>query len=362
LKIFVLGTRGIPDIQGGVEQHCENLYPLIASKEYQITLFRRNPFITNKDLTYSNISFIDLPSSKVPGLEALFHSFLCSMKCLFSRPDIVHIHNIGPGFFVPLLKMAGLKVIMTYHSPNYEHLKWSVFTRHFLKMSEFLSTRFSDKVIFVSLYQKNKLGNKENYVHINNGVKFNPLVSGDDYINLIGLQKKEYILSVGRFVEEKGFDLLINAFSRIRRKDLKLVIAGDSDHETNYSVRLRNLAREHNVILPGYVRGEKLQQLYNNARLFVLPSYNEGMPLSLLEAMSYQLPVLASNIPANLQVSLPADSYFVSGDEESLRMQLNLLLQIDAGSVVYDLTPYDWNQVALETKKIYKGLMNGEMK
>jgi glycosyltransferase involved in cell wall biosynthesis len=358
LKIFVLGTRGIPDIQGGVEQHCENLYPLIASEEYQITLFRRIPFITSKDRTFSNIRFIDLPSTRIPGLEALFHSFLCSIRCILSSPDIVHIHNIGPGFFVPLLKLSGLKVIMTYHSPNYEHLKWSVFTRYFLKMAEFLSTRYSDKVIFVSLYQKNKLGNRKNFIHINNGVKFNPLHSGEDYINLIGLRRKEYVLSVGRFVEEKGFDLLIKAFSRITRKDLKLVIAGDSDHETNYSASLRSLAKEHNVILPGYVRGEKLQQLYNHARLFVLPSYNEGLPLSLLEAMSYQLPVLASNIPANLQISLHEESYFVSGDEESLRNQLDILLQNEAGSVVYDLSQYDWNQVALETKKIYRAVLH----
>ena len=164
MRIFVLGTRGFPDIQGGVEQHCESLYPLIASKEYQITVFRRKPFVVNKDRVYDNITFVDLPSTKKPGFEALFHSFLCSVVCIFKRPDIVHIHNIGPGFFVPLLKIAGLKVIMTYHSPNYEHIKWSTFTRYFLKMSEFLSIHFSDKVIFVSLYQKDKLGNRKHFL------------------------------------------------------------------------------------------------------------------------------------------------------------------------------------------------------
>ena len=353
MRIFVLGTRGIPDIQGGVEQHCENLYPLIASEEYQITIFRRTPFITNKNAIYRNIRFIDLPSTRIPGFEAFFHSFLSSVKCVLERPDIVHIHNIGPGFFVPFLKLTGLRVIMTYHSPNYEHTKWSFFTRGFLRFSEFLSLRFSDKIIFVSPYQKDKLGNKRDFIHINNGVKIYPPNSEDGYIRSLGLQKQNYILAVGRFVEEKGFDLLINAYTRSKLNDLKLVIAGDADHETSYSVRLKELAKSGNVVLTGFVRGEKLQQLFNNARLFVLSSHNEGLPLSLLEAMSYHLPVLASNIPANLQIRLKDDSYFVSGDVESLSGKLESELQNDFVRVDYDMTPYNWPHVAMQTKAVY---------
>lgn len=352
-----MGTRGFPNIQGGVEQHCENLYPLLASSECSVTVFRRKPYIVNKEVAFNNVKFIDLPSTRIPGFEAFFHSFLCTIICLFKRPDIVHIHNIGPGFFVPFLKIAGLKVIMTYHSPNYEHIKWSVYTRYFLKFAELLSIKFSDKVIFVSLYQKEKLGNKENFIHINNGVRILPLISNDNYIKELGLQKKNYILSVGRFVEEKGFDLLIHAFSNIEKRGFQLVIAGDSDHETAYSTRLRKLAKAQDVLLPGFVRGEKLQQLYNHARLFVLPSYNEGQPISLLEAMSYHLPVLASNIPANLQVRLPKESYFISGDEESLIERLDKQLNSKCDLVNYDMTPYNWKQIAVQTKNVYEQLL-----
>jgi glycosyltransferase involved in cell wall biosynthesis len=358
LRVFVLGTRGFPDIQGGVEQHCESLYPLIASEGCKITVFRRKVFVVNKEATYSNIRFIDIRSTRIPGFEAFLHSFLCSVVCVIKRPDIVHIHNIGPGFFVPLLKFAGLKVIMTYHSPNYEHTKWSVSTRYFLKMSEYLSTKFSDKVIFVSLYQKNKLGDKKDFIHINNGVKIYPQNSNDNFIRGLGLQKHNYVLAVGRFVEEKGFDLLIKAFSKSERKDLKLVLTGDSDHETSYSIRLKKMARSSNVVLTGFVRGEELQQLFNNSRLFVLPSYNEGLPLSLLEAMSYNLPVLASNIPANIQIRLPEDSYFISGDEESLCQKLNHKLQVDFRRVDYDMKPYNWKTVAMQTKAVYDQLLD----
>ena len=131
--------------------------------------------------------------SKIPGFEAFYHSFLATIICLLKRPDIVHIHNIGPGFFIPILKLVGLKVILTYHSPNYEHVKWSAFTRFFLKFSEFFSAKYADKVIFVSMYQKEKLGNKKNFIHINNGVNCPSPVKSDDYIQDLGLtQEKIY--------------------------------------------------------------------------------------------------------------------------------------------------------------------------
>jgi len=353
LKIFVLGTRGFPDIQGGVEKHCELLYPLIASDKYQITVFRRKPYVVNKVKSYSNIRFIDLPSTRILGFEAFYHSFLCTVICIIRRPDIVHIHNIGPGMFIPFLKLAGLKVILTYHSPNYEHVKWSASSKYILKLAEFLAVRFSDKVIFVSSYQKAKLGDKEKFIHINNGVNFLPLIHTDGYIKSLGLTKNSYILSVGRFVEEKGFDLLISAYSKIKHKNFQLVIAGDADHETEFSKRLKRLAEANTVILTGFIKGEKLHELYTHARLFVLPSYNEGLPISVLEAMSYSLPVLVSDIPANKQIALQEDQFFATGNEESLIEKLDQHLLISFEPVHYDLTPYNWDKIAEQTKIVY---------
>ena len=89
MKISVLGTRGFPKIQGGVEKHCESLYPLFNAK-YQITVYRRKPYV-NSDKTYPNIKFIDLPSTKIKGFEAVFHSFLATLSACFGKSDVVHI-------------------------------------------------------------------------------------------------------------------------------------------------------------------------------------------------------------------------------------------------------------------------------
>ena len=358
LEIFVAGTRGFPDIQGGVEKHCEILYPLIASEKVNITVFRRKPYIISKDKIFSNIRFIDLPSTRIQGFEALYHTFLCVVKCLIHRPDIVHIHNIGPGMFIPILKLAGLKVVMTYHSPNYEHKKWSLFSRIFLKFAEYLSLRFSDRVIFVSLYQKEKSGENIKFIHINNGVQFPPPVKSDNYIRSLGLRKQSYVLAVGRLVEEKGFHLLINAYSKLAQENFQLVIAGDADHETEYSRRIKELATANGVLLPGYVKGTNLQELFTNARLFVLPSYNEGLPISILEAMSYRLPVLVSDIPANKQIALRENQFFKTGSEESLVEKLNQQLKFDFEPILYDMDPYDWDRIASQTQSVYEQIIN----
>ena len=151
MKIYVLGTRGFPQIQGGVEKHCESLYPLFDN-EFKFTVFRRKPYI-NSSLTYPNIKFIDLPSTKIKGFEAVFHSFLATISACFGKSDVVHIHNIGPALFAPLLRLLGKKVVLTYHSPNYEHAKWGKVAKHILKFSESIALNCSQAIIF---------GNKSN--------------------------------------------------------------------------------------------------------------------------------------------------------------------------------------------------------
>ena len=159
-------------------------------------------------------------------------------------------------------------------------------------------------------------------------------------------------------MEEKAFDLLIRAFSRIKDTDYQLVIAGDSDHNTSYSQQLKKLARANDVIMTGFIKGEKLQELFSHAGLFVLPSSHEGLPISLLEAMSYKLPVVVSDIPANEQVALPRNNFFISGDEESLINKLGKKLKNGFEPYEYDLSPYNWDDIALKTNKVYEDLHN----
>ena len=234
---------------------------------------------------------------------------------LWERPDIVHIHNIGPSLILPLLKLSRLKTVVTYHSPNYEHAKWSGFAKKCLQIGEEFVRRWADQVIFVSRTQA-ILVDCKNKVYIPNGVNIPDHTSCTDQLTRRGIMPGEYILAVARFSPEKGLHDLIEAFKGLDCTH-KLVIAGDADCETDYSRQLRQLANDDDgIILTGYTTGEPLNQVFTHARLFVLPSYHEGLPIALLEAMSYGLSALVSDIPANKEVKLPSECYFQCGDVE----------------------------------------------
>lgn len=355
IKICVMGTRGFPFIQGGVESHCESLYPLFGD-DYLLIIFRRKPYV-NSFCTYQNIRFIDLPSTKIKGFETVFHSFLSTCFCLFVRPDIVHIHNIGPALFSPLLKIFGIKTVLTYHSPNYEHQKWGLFAKILLRLSEKIAFSTSNSIIFVNKFQMEKCSNKikQKSHYIPNGIRHtSPSVKMDHILDLSLLPHK-YVLSVGRITQEKGFDCLIKAFESNMLADYKLVIAGGVETESSYFKELQKLIVSNRVVFTGYVFGEKLNQLYTHAGLYVLSSYNEGFPLVLLEAMSYGLDVLVSDISATHLVKLSADDYFEKGNYKELANKMLYKIMYPQERT-YDLQAYNWKNIVQAVDRVYRQL------
>jgi glycosyltransferase involved in cell wall biosynthesis len=182
-------------------------------------------------------------------------------------------------------------------------------------------------------------------------------VQSTDYLNELGIQSKKYLFAMGRFVPEKNFHNLINAFTALVSNDYKLVLAGDADFEDNYSKELKTLAQKTGVILTGFIKGEKLQTLLTHAKLFVLPSSHEGLPISLLEAMSYHLPVIASNILANVAIGLPPECYFQTGDEQELTQRLNKAIKEPSQQMVYDMEKYNWDQITKQVIAVYEQII-----
>lgn len=355
MKICVLGTRGFPFIQGGVEKHCESLYTDFSSK-YHFIVFRRRPYI-NSSISYPNITFVDLPSTKLKGFETVFHSFLATCYSVFYHPNIVHIHNIGPALFSPILRLFGLKIVLTFHSPNYEHKKWGRGPKLLLKWSEKIALKMSDAIIFVNRFQMEKYNNiiRNKSYYIPNGIPEIIPATKFDYIESLGLETGKYILSVGRITPEKGFDCLLKAFARLDDSNYHLVIAGGVETESAYYNMLKSILPVGKVIFTGYVFGEELNQLYAHARLFILSSYNEGFPLVLLEAMSYSLDVLVSDIPATHLVDLTADDYFETGNDEELAWKISVKLgQVQKKK--YQLEKYNWNSVIEQTVYVYESI------
>lgn len=354
MDVCVFGLRGFPLVEGGVERHCESLYPRM-DEGLAFTVFRRRPYVRSHR-GYPHIRFVDLPSTRFKGVEAVLHSFLATREVARARPAVAHIHNIGPALFSPMLKRQGIPIVLTYHSPNYEHGKWGRFARKLLRLSERIALANASRIIFVNRFQMEKFPEeiRRKSVYIPNGIEPPAAPSGRNELDALGVEPGRYVLAVGRITPEKGFDTLIRGFRASKHGGCKLVIAGGVETEGGYMEKLRRLAGGGgDVAFAGQVFGDKLAQLYANAALYVLSSNNEGFPLVLLEAMSYGLPVLASDIPASHLVSLDADDYFPRGNAKALAGKISERLA-NPKKPAYDLAGHDWKTIAARTTAVYR--------
>lgn len=360
MKVVVIGTRGIPDIQGGVETHCQELYPRLAELGVDVTVIRRTCHVPDADnLTeYKGVKLIDVYAPKRKSLEAIIHTVLATFKAKQLGADIVHIHAIGPSICAPLARILGLKVVCTNHGPDYDRQKWGAIAKSVLRAGEWCQAHFAHHIISISSVISHilseKYGRKKNVSLIYNGVNVAKKSTSTDYLSSLNLKPGEYVFALARFVPEKRFDLLIKAFQSCQHHNFKLVLAGDADHENEYSRSLKAQAAEAGVVLTGFVKGEKLNQLFTGAALFVLPSTHEGLPISLLEAMSYGIDVLVSDISANKLEELDSSDFFCVDNIASLTAKLNEKLNSNLTHRQYDLSKFNWNHIAQQTLSVYK--------
>jgi glycosyltransferase involved in cell wall biosynthesis len=360
LRICVIGLRGLPGVMGGVETHCEELLPRVAALDDRIrfTVIGRKAYMPAGRMRIGAIDTIPLPAPRRPSLEAIVSSFLGVCHAWRHDFPVLHIHSIGPGLMTPLARLLGMRVIVTYHSANYEHAKWGRMARLALRVGEQASVRFSNRLIAVSPSLARGLSerfpaHRTKIDYVPNGV---PSLEGgtesrSEILARLELKAGGYILAVGRLVREKGFDYLIEA---VRRSDtpLQLVIVGDADHASEYSRALLAQADD-KVRFVGFQPRFVLRHLYSAAGLFVLPSFNEGLPISALEAVNCGTPILLSDIPANRDICLPPENYFPVGDVDALAAALArpaAELRID-GDIVR--RRFDWATIARDTLIIY---------
>ena len=361
MKIVVTGTRGIPNIMGGVETHCEELFPRIAKRGFDVTVIRRTNYVKDDLTEWKGVTLVDIESPKKKSFEAIIHTFRAINEAKRLDADILHIHAIGPALLAPYAKMLGMKVVFTHHGPDYDRDKWGFAAKTMLKLGERLGCMFADEVIVISDVIRNLIKRKYNrtsHVHlIYNGVSQPEICDYPEYFKELGIEKGKYILGMCRFVPEKNLHHLIEAYVKVREQlsdtDIKLLLAGDTDFEDDYSRKLKEKARKNGVVLTGFIKGRKLHSLLTNCRCYCLPSSHEGLPIALLEAMSYGVKVIVSDIPANLEVGLDKEDYFPVGDVDALAEKLKTVIQQPLQHIDYDMKKYDWEKIADQVANIY---------
>lgn len=370
MRIAFLGLRGFPNVQGGVETHAENLCPLLVELGCSVEVIGRSTY-QPKDITHwRGVSFKRIWAPKSKGLEAIVHTFLGVLYAgLISRPDVLHIQAIGPALMTPLARLLGLRVVVTHHGPDYHRQKWGRFAILALLLGERFGMRLSNERIVISMVIANiVMQSHSRYSHIiPNGVVLPEIPNSTDTLDLFGLESGRYIVLVSRLVPEKRHLDLIDAFTKAAIPEWKLVIVGASDHPDAYVQEVLEKARKlPNVVCTGLQMGNALRELYGHAGIFVLPSSHEGLPIALLEALSYGLPVIASDIPANLEVGLSSKHYFALGNTDALAERLREFSLQPRTQEKRDQrrawvsSRFNWPDIASKTVEVYRGVCMGK--
>ena len=324
----MIGQRGIPATFGGIEHHVEELGSRLVARGHEVTVYTRTNYTEERHPAYRGMVPRYLPTVNSKHLDAIVHSALSTLDAVFARADIVHYHAVGPGIPALLPRyLSRAKVVLTVHGLDAERAKWGGAARQVLRVAQWLSARVPDATIVVSkdleAYYRHRY--RRPTVYIPNGVKEPHRRPPAEITRRFGLRGGDYLLSVGRLVPEKAPDLLLRAFRQVEG-DVRLVLAGGSSFTDEFVRELDRLAsRDPRVIMPGYVYGEVLEELYTNAAAFVLPSLLEGLPLTLLEAASYGIPLVASDIAPHLEIlgDRPTGAQLVPvGNEDALTVAL----------------------------------------
>ena len=371
LKIAMLGHKRIPSNEGGVEVVVEALCARMAALGHSVTCYNRaGHHVSGAEhelpagSVYRGIRLVTVPTLERKGFAAVISSFFAAVRSAFGSYDVVHIHAEGPAFFCWLPKLFGKRVIVTVHGLDWQREKWNGgIASKFIHLGERVAVRFADEIIVLSenvrQYFLDTYGRATRFIP--NGVSAPTLESPRLIAEKWGLQKDGYILYLGRIVPEKGETYLIEAFKQVKT-DKKLVIAGGSSDTERYLRQLQNLAAgDDRILFTGFVQGKLRDELYSNAYVYTLPSDLEGMPLSLLEAMSYGNCCLVSDIPECAEVVEDKAVLFRKSDVDNLRQKLQTLCdqpemaaQYKANAAQFILNKYGWDDVVEKTLSLYR--------
>lgn len=372
MKIAYIGQKGIPATFGGIEFHTDELSRRLVKRGHKVYVYVRD-WYTDKNLKqYRGVKLIHTPTMKTKHLDAFIHSFTSSFHSIFQDYDVIHYHALGPSVFCWLPKIFQYKVVVTLHGLDWQRGKWGGFAKVFLKFTERTATYIPDKTIVVSKAQKEyferKYGREVTYIPNGVDIPQRKLPSGiikEKY----GLNGEDYLLWMGRLTPEKRVDWLIKAFKEIESRipNLKLVIAGGSSATDEYVRKLKELVGDdERIIFTGYVVGQEKEELFGNALLFILPSYLEGLPIALLEAMSYRLSCLVSDISPHREViGEGVDGFlFQSNNFSDFVRKLGGLLgsskelrNIGENARRKVEKEYNWDEVVDKTEDVYKELI-----
>jgi len=320
---------------------------------------------------WNGVRLVAVPGIRTKYLDAMTHSLAATVHALFGGYDVIHFHSIGPSLLSVLVRAVRRRtaIVATFHSRDYFHAKWGAFARWFLRFSERVTCSVPDRTIAVSreMAAYASATYRTDVEYIPNGAEGEPTESVS-VLKAFGLRPGRYVLSVSRLVRHKGIHHLIRAFAALEDtgrlpNGYKLVIVGRHAETPEYERFLHTMAegRGDSIVFLGEQSGQPLRELFSHATVFVQPSEDEGLSIALLEAMSYGLPIVASDISGNREALSDAGTYFGNRDVSGLAARLASLLSRPDERVIYGRLArerarrdYSWESVVRKIVATYE--------
>lgn len=370
----MIGHKRIPSREGGVEIVVEQLATRMVKAGHTVHVYnRKGHHVSGKGFgeksnqsynkEYKGIKIITIPTFQSSKLNALVYSILATIRAIFGSYDCIHYHAEGPCAMLWLPHILGIRTLATIHGLDWQRAKWGGFATKYLKFGEKIAAKYADAVIVLSKnmqqYFLDTYNRKTQFIP--NGIEKPEVKEADIISKRWGLEKNAYILFLGRIVPEKGLHYLIDAYKKLDT-DKKLVVAGGSSHTSEYMVSIKEQASDDKqIIFTDFIQGQELEELYSNAYVYVLPSDLEGMPISLLEAMSYGNCCLVSDISECTEVVENKAVTFKKSDIRDLQQKLDWLLEnledverYKAVASEFICNKYSWNDIVDRTLGLYR--------
>ncbi len=369
MKIAVIGAKGLPALQGGIERYCEEMYPKMVEQGHTVDLFARQSYTQSSSFEtydYKGVRVISLPSIPLKGVDAFFASGLGAIASILKTYDVVHFHALGPAIFCWLPKLTrSAKVVVTCHGLDWQRSKWGKLSSEIIYRGERAAVRFADEIVVVSKELQSYFW--KTYSIETSYIPTAPATYLESdpnlpYLTTLGVEPQRYILFLGRLVPEKRPDLLLKAFLKLQPPGWKLVFAGGASDTPTFREELVQITQgNRHIIFTGEIHGQSVSEIVRGAGLFVLPSDVEGLPLVMLEAMREKIPVLASNIPPHRQlIGEDRGLLFEASNLESCIQGLNQALsqreqlaEMASRAQDYVKQNHSWDRIGFENLSLY---------
>ena len=341
MKVAMIGSKGVPAVFGGVERHVHELSKRLEGHGVDVFVYSRKWYTKlEADTVIEGINVVHKPSIRNKYFDAISHVFVSTLHAMKQKDiDVLHYHGVGPALvaWIPRIFAKKKTVIITFHSIDRKHAKWNWFAKLVLRIGEWASCAFAHNTIAVSrtIQQYARDSYDCHATFIPNGVPLYEKAETTNHLGTWNLKPNSYLLMVSRLIEHKGMHYMIEAYNRLTEhnpelvKDYPLVIVGDGYYTDEYVASLHTQAKGNpNIIFTGFQSGEALSELFSNAHLMIHPSDNEGLPINVLEGMSYGLPILLSDIPEHMELITDQQFLFSWGNVDDLTVEVERIMRM----------------------------------